>query len=335
MSDPILELLAAPPSPALSVDEDAVYAGGRRRLRRRALRRTGIGVVAVVGAAAVAFGALGADVDRRTLPAHPTPSISSSTYVSAPLLDGRYAVEVVPDAGPDQPNVIFHRIENGTRVRLAGSSATPDVVSLGTGSGADGVMLGTAPAAATMLQPVTERGHGGFSMDQQALPGTDYQAVALDFENPGDVDTYVDMVWVNAAGEVRDSTGSRLRGTKLSATDTFFVMDRVREMGVFTENGVMTKPLDEGPVTTLGHGERSEDGAWAWRVVTLLPAGARDVTYEWADADWTSGPAIFTDTGTGGSVAVENATARAGSGPRATTVSWTDAAGTRHTEPVT
>ena len=71
MSDPILELLAAPPSPSMSVDEDAVHAGGRRRLRRRDLRRTGIGVVGVVGAAAVAFAHPGLGPGRRSSAGRP------------------------------------------------------------------------------------------------------------------------------------------------------------------------------------------------------------------------------------------------------------------------
>lgn len=334
MSDPILDLLAAPPSPSLSVDENAVYAGGRRRLRRRTLRRTGIGAVGVVGAAAVAFGALGQGVDREALPAGPSPSTSSSTSVTATLLDGRYAVEVLPGAGQDQPNVIFHAIENGTKVRLAASSATSDVVSLGAGSGADGVMLGTAPAGATMLQPVTERG-GGLSLDQQPLPGTSYQAVALSFENPADVATYVDMVWVNAAGEVRDANGTRLPGTRLSATDTFFVLEQAGEMGVFTVDGARTKPLGQELTTTLGYGGKPEGGDWSWHSVTVLPDGSRDVSFEWADAEGRASDVTLRQVA-GKVVAWADASAPGTStGPRVTSVTWTDTEGTRHTEAAT
>ncbi|MEO6020053.1 MAG: hypothetical protein ABIP45_07365, partial [Knoellia sp.] len=150
MSDPVLDLLAAPPSPSMSVDENAVYAGGRRRLRRRALRRTGFGLGAAAAATAVAFAVVGSGVGGEALPAGPSPSASatSSQRVSASLFDGAWSVEVRPGAPADQPNVVFYKGSGATRHELAGSSADPTVISMGTGSGADGIMLGTAPASA-------------------------------------------------------------------------------------------------------------------------------------------------------------------------------------------
>jgi hypothetical protein len=50
MSDSLLELLATPPAPPMSVDELAVYAGGRARVRRRGWLRGGL-----AGATAVAL----------------------------------------------------------------------------------------------------------------------------------------------------------------------------------------------------------------------------------------------------------------------------------------
>ncbi|MFC7487689.1 hypothetical protein ACOCJ7_15890 [Knoellia sp. CPCC 206453] len=333
MSDPILELLAAPPNPSMTVDETAVYAGGRRRLRRRTLRRTAVGVVGVVGVAAIAFGALGTGIGNDALPAGPSPSASSSGRVSAELLDGRYAVEVIPGAGADQPNVIFSSITNGKRTQLAGSSASPDVVSLGTGSGADGVMLGTAPADLAKSLTVAD---GGIQQDEALLPGTDYKAYALEFDNPSDVETYRGTIWMDDTGSgiVRDAMGNRLPSTKLAGSDTFFVAREAKVIGVFTTDGGSTKPLPAGPAT-MGYGEKAKGGLWSWRSVTLLPTGARSIDFTWSGDEYHSevfveqlpeseGVAAFADGSAVGTSA----------GPIVTKVTWTDKAGTRHTESV-
>ncbi|EAQ00002.1 hypothetical protein JNB_07524 [Janibacter sp. HTCC2649] len=341
MSDPILELLAAPPNPSMVVDETAVYAGGRRRLRRRTLRRSAVGVVGVVGVAAIAFGALGTDFGTDALPAGPSPTASSSGRVSAELLDGRYAVEVIPGAGKDQPNVIFSSITNGKRTQLAGSSASSDVVSLGTGSGADGVMLGTAPAGATGLLTITRPSSGGIrpssggmTTDQQRLPGTDYQAIALDFEKVGDVSNYVDTIWMNTSGEVRDARGNRLPSTAIGTGETFFVAHDSGVMGVFNPGGGSTRPLSDGQTTTLGTGEKADGGPWAWRSVTLLPEGSKEVSFEWVNADSGAGD-VITKPIPGGVVAWAQASAPSTStGPTVRSVTWLDVVGTRHTEVV-
>ena len=189
MSDPILELLAAPPNPPMSVDEYAVHAGGRRRLRRRTLRRTGIGVVGVVGAAAIAFGTLGADVDNDALPAGPSPTSVVGSRASADVLDGRYAVEVVPNAPSGQPNVIFYAIKDGRRQQLAGSDASP-------GRRLDGDRRRRrrrhARARPPPPRPIPhhhpdDRGQWVASRwTGSRCPGTDFQAVAIDFETARD-----------------------------------------------------------------------------------------------------------------------------------------------------
>lgn len=338
MSDPILDLLAAPPSPSLSVDEDAVYAGGRRRLRRRTLRRIGFGLGAAVAATAVAFAAVGTGVGNETLPAGPSPT-TSTQRVSAPLFDGSYSVEVRPDASADHPNVIFYRGYGASRQELSGSDVDPSVISMGTGTGADGVMLGTAPASAANFLTLLKGGAAGYSTDEQLLLGTDYQAVALRFENPADTAKYVGTVWMNDKGDgvVRTAMGLELPSTKLADRDTFWVDRENAYMGVFLAdgNGGSTRPLSGAGSTTTGYGTKHDVAGWMWHSVTLLPAGARDVTYEWADADYRS--TVFTQTlpRSGEVVAFSDATAPASSqGPRVTSVTWTDKAGTRHTEAV-
>lgn len=338
MSDPILELLAAPPNPPMSVDEDAVHAGGRRRLRRRTLRRTGIGLVGVVGATAIAFSTLGSGVGGEALPAGPSPTIASGFRVSAELLEGRYAVEVVPDAPSGQPNVIFHSVTNGERQRLAGSDASPDVVSMGTGSGAEGVMLGTAPAVATAFLTIVRdgSGSGGQQWDDQPLPGTDYQAVALRFDDPKDVDSYVDTVWTNADGEVRSATGLLLPSVSIGGGDRFFVARDANVMGVFVADGSggSTRPLSKEATTTMGYGEKPDGGDWTWRSITLLPRGATDVSFT-SDAMTVVAGTTLTLTATGEVVTWSDTSSPGnGPGPRVTKVSWTDEAGTRHTDVV-
>ena len=336
MSDPILELLAAPPNPPMSVDEDAVLTGGRRRLRRRNLRRAGLGAGAAAAAAAVAFSVIGGTGGGTALPAGPSPTASTGLRVSAPVLDGRYAVEVVPGAPTDQPNVWFYSVTDGKEQRLAGSDASPDVVSLGTGSGAEGVMLGTAPADAATFLTVTRDGtKGGIQTDQQPLPGTDYQAVALKFDDPKEVDSYVDTIWLDPDGRVHSANGQVLPSTKIADGDTFFVARDSGVMGTFMADGSggSTRPLSGSATTTMGYGLKEDGGDWTWTSVTLLPAGATDVSFTWANAGSTDETATFSPEDM--TVAWASATAPgAGSGPSVTKVSWTDKDGIRHTDAV-
>lgn len=337
MSDPILELLAAPPAPVMAVDETAVHAGGRRRLRNRNLRRVGLGAGAAAAAAAIAFTALGSGLGGEALPAGPSTSVDAGRRVSAALFDGAWSVEVRPGVPADQPNILFFKGSGASRQQLAGSSADAGVVSLGTGSGAEGVMLGTAPADATAFLTVTRdgSGSGGQQWDQQPLPGTDYQAVALRFDDPKDVDSYVDTIWTNALGEVRSARGELLPSIPANDGDRFFLAREAGTMGVFMADGGggSTRPLSSGQSTTMGYGQKEDGGEWSWKSVTALPEGAKDVRFEWTNASRTT---EITQRSLGtAEVAFASASApAAGSGPLVTKVSWTDTAGTRHTEAV-
>ncbi|KRE42104.1 hypothetical protein [Knoellia sp. Soil729] len=338
MSDPILDLLAAPPTPSMSIDERSVHAGGRRRLRRRTMRRTGFGLGAAAAAAAVAFATIGTGVGGEALPAGPPTSSSSASdqRVSAALFDGAWSVEVRPGAPADQPNIVFYKGSGATRQQLAGSSASADVVSMGTGSGAEGVMLGTAPADADQFLTITRDGFkGGVSQDTQPLPGTDFQAVALKFDEPGQTENYVDTIWTNAADEVRSANGTMLPTVPIAGGDRFFISRESGVMGVFMAGGRggSTRPLSRKATTTMGYGERPDNGAWAWTSATLLPEGARDVSFTWAHAQ-THTKVTVKSLGTG-EVAYGQATAPGtDSGPLVTKVTWTDKAGTRHTDAV-
>lgn len=337
MSDPVLELLAAPPSPSMSIDENAVYAGGRRRVRRRALRRTGFGLGAAAAATAVAFALVGPGVGGDALPAdRPSQVEGAGKAVSALVLDGHYAVEVIPGAPADQPNVKFYSVKDGKRSLLAGSSADATVVSLGTGSGAEGVMLGTAPADLAKSLTIAPGAKGGSQQDEAPLPGTDYKAYALKFDNPADVETYQGTIWMGDTDSavVRDAMGNRLPSTKIGATDTFF-MDRANKvMGVFTPDGGSTKPLADDPVQTLQYGQKPDGYAWSMTTVALLPLGVTDASFTWTGAIKEGGVSTISDPALNASIAWGSVSGSStGSGPSVTKVTWTDRAGTRHTEP--
>jgi hypothetical protein len=255
--------------------------------------------------------------------------------VSAALFNGAWSVEVRPGVPDYQPNVVFYKGSGASRQQLAGSSADPSVVSLGTGSGAEGVMLGTAPANLAKSLTIADA-KGGVQQDEALLPGTDYKAYALKFDNPSDVETYRGTIWMDDTGSgiVRDAMGNRLPSTKLAGTDTFFVAREANVIGVFTTGGGSTKPLPAGPAT-MGYGQKDKGGLWSWRSVTLLPTGARSIDFTWSGDEYHS--EVFVEQLPGGEGVVAFADGSAvgtSTGPTVTKVTWTDKAGTRHTEAV-
>lgn len=277
--DDIHDLLVRADAPEMHFDLDGAVRQGKRV---RAVRRVAVaaGALAAVGAVALAFGALGSSIGNEALPAGPSPSVTTTGRVSAELLDGRYAVEVIPDATTNQPNVIFYRVDGGERTQLAGSSAAPTVVSVGTGSGAAGVMLGTAPATATAFLTATTNG-GGWTTDFAPLPGTDFQALAIRFDTPSEVDGYVTTYWLDESGRVHSGVGTILPSAAIPGTKQRVFADREnRQMGSIGSGGGSLSPLTREP--WLSTGEKSEIDGWKWRTTVLLPRGAHDVTYNWA-----------------------------------------------------
>jgi hypothetical protein len=331
MSDPqgyddIHDLLVRSEAPDMRFDLDGAVRQGKRV---RAVRRVAVAVggLAAVGAAAVAFGALGPSIGNDALPAGPSPSVTTTGRVSAELLDGRYAVEVIPGAGTDQPNVIFYKVDGAKRTRLAGSSAAPDVVSVGTGSGADGVMLGTAPATATGFMTATTDVKGGLTTDAAPLPGTDFQALAIRFDTAAEVDRYVTTYWLDESGSVHSGAGTILPSAAIpGAQERLFVDRENRQMGSIGSGGGSLTPLTRDP--WLGTGEKSEIDGWTWRTTVLLPRGAHDVSYHWASGATPGKVTVLPLDGE--SVAVTGtATAPAAStGPTLDRVDYTDEAGT-------
>ena len=198
-------------------------------------------------------------------------------------------------------------------------------------------MLGTAPADATAFLTVTraDSGLGAQHWDQQPLPGTEYQAVALQFDDPKNVDAYVDTIWTNSLGEVHSARGELLPSVPTNDGDQFFLAREAGTMGVFMADGSggSTRPLTSGDSTTMGYGTKVDGADWAWNSVTVLPEGARAVGFEWAHAARTTQVTVRS-LGTA-EVAFASASAPgSGPSPTVTKVSWTDKAGTRHTDTV-
>ena len=335
MSDPILDLLAAPPSPPLSVDEDAVRVGGRRRLRRRAVGRA-VGVSGLLAASALAVATLGSGLGNRPLPpAGGSSTTQSTTVTSAELFDGAYAVEIVPGVASGPSTVNFYTVVQGKRTRVDTARASADGVVMR--SAGDGVLLGVAPARMSRSLSISPDAKDGSQGDQAALLGTDYQAVALKFDRPDDVATYKDTVWMDATGPsaVRDSRGTEVPSVALTATDTFFIAREAKTMGVFTADGGSLKPIPTGSgSTTFGYGQKEGDVPWQWRTVTVLPKGARSIDFTWSRTDAHSPVSLHTLPGTGEVVATADATSTGELSPLVTRVSWTDSAGRDHTDKV-
>ena len=104
MSDPLLELLAAPPAPSMTVDEVAIHRGGRRRVRRQRAMRVAVAAVVVCGIGCVAW--VAGPRAQTTAPAATPPSRA----VTASLLDGPVAQIA------SSPTAVPLRLSDGARV---------------------------------------------------------------------------------------------------------------------------------------------------------------------------------------------------------------------------
>lgn len=120
MSDAILELLSAPPTPDLSVDVDAILTAGRRRARRRDLARV-LAVAAVTLALATAGLAIATRPGLVTLPAdHPTTTAPSSPTQGASASPSTSA-PASPSPSPSASASVLGPTANGTPSVAAGT----------------------------------------------------------------------------------------------------------------------------------------------------------------------------------------------------------------------
>ena len=289
--DDIHDLLVRADAPKMHFDLERAVREGRRVRTRRRVAFAG-GACAAVAAAAVAFSTIGPGLDHDPLPAGPSPSASTSGRTSADLLDGRYAVEVVSGATNDQPNVILYSVRDGKRTQLAGTRAAPPVVSVGrTEADANGVMLGVAPARATHFDVVAGGAQGGISVDRQPLPGTEFQAIAIEFANATEASKYNDVIWQDDKGIVRDSGAGPVVSALIPGTrDRAYADGDLRRMGVFSDEGGVAGPLFDLPETVgvVQRGKRDEaTNTWTWRAtIALLTTSSPDPDL---DLTWSAG----------------------------------------------
>ena len=207
MSDPIIDLLSAPPVPTMHVDEDVIRVGGLRRVRRRRLIRGASTGLAVVAAAAAVWVALPQAATRDLAPAGS--AIATRHTMSA--LDKTVAGIV------SSPSAVPLKLDDGTRVwidagtldqkghmRLAARSTSGE--SLGAGSKAtepvgrpynvpidwtrtllpDRLLVwGVDLEGTTDFKPDLNSGATVVSTATAVIPGTHSMVYVLDVRAPG------------------------------------------------------------------------------------------------------------------------------------------------------
>ncbi|PRY60223.1 hypothetical protein BCF74_1079 [Knoellia remsis] len=280
------------------------------------------------------FAVVGPGVRDETLPAGPSPTASASKQVSATVFDGAYAVEVTQSADAGPADVAFYRIDGSARVRVGEARVQPNVVALQAIPGT-GVLLGTAPDTLSKSIVHAPESTSGMETDTAVLPGTDYEVLAVRFEDPTEASTYVDTLWMDGEGVVRDAAGVTANSVRIDDQDTFFLGGRSQVVGVFTPDNAVLQQRGTDAATTLGIGKSMPQGSNSWRSYTLLTEGARDVKLTWQNADYQSDVVLKNLPGPLGTVAMADGVSEGGGDwPTVTQLSWTDPDGTRHTQPV-
>ncbi|KGN33944.1 hypothetical protein N802_07370 [Knoellia sinensis KCTC 19936] len=337
--DEIRDLLVRAPAPHLHYDLDATLSTGRRVRRRRRLAMGG-GAAVVLAAGAIGFAAVGPLPDRSVLPGASDVS-TAGDRVTSRVLSSRYAVELDRAAKPGQDDVTLFRVDdNWKNVRLSATRSTPDGVSLVRAAGSDTVMIGTAPARAASLMVVTDGVVELPYLDKVPLPGTDQQAIGVEFRDAATADAYRDVVWTDGSGAF-NAKGQPLTSAWLPASEsTLLLYPDQRLMADLRPNGGQVEKYAPGSTPWLGLDLDSR----ATRLQFLSAAfalpntgrAATDVTVTWntgattpatvvgrPGAEWT-----FVHTTRERSQSVVDGEIHP------TAVEWTDASGTRHTEAV-
>lgn len=206
MSDPIIDLLAAPPVPAMYVEEDAIRVGGLRRVRRRRLiRGSGTGLAVAAAAAAVWVGLPRATeglvpAARGVLPARSMSALdqkvagiaSSPTAVRLTLADGP---RVWIDAGVlSQKGHMRLAVRSATGESLAAGSKATEPVGAPYHVPMDWsrtllpdrlLVWGVDLEGTTDIQPDLNSGAAVASTTTALIPGTHSMVYVLDVRAPG------------------------------------------------------------------------------------------------------------------------------------------------------
>lgn len=271
-------------------DPAALTAAGGRALRRRRLAAAS-GATAAVLALAVG-GYVVQDAFSRN--ATPAPPLGTTSTTSAPLapevtaimepLNAQFGAGTGPSTipGPTHFAVTWQRTptstdqdltystvgDDDTLTPLGGSSTvglSPDAVTWGSGDGMQAI-VGVLPAAATHLtvvQPRNDAGGHGSVYARAPLTGSPWQAFAVGFQDPKDVDSIVDILWMGIDQMVHDKSGEVVPSVTVGKRDrrVLYVSQSADTMGTFSGSGSDASvwlSSSQHPVLSMGRGK---DGA--------------------------------------------------------------------------
>lgn len=286
-------------------DPAALTAAGGRALRRRRFA-VASGATAVVLALAVG-GFVAQDAFSRN--ATPAPPMGTTATTAAPLapevtaimepLNASFGTGTVPSEipGPNHFAVTWQRTpapggqdltfstvgDNDALTAIGGSSTvglSTDAVTWGTGGGIQAI-VGVLPAAAarfTVVQPYAADGDHASISDRAPMVGSPWQAFAVAFQNPKDIDSIVDILWMSHDAVVHDKSGAIVPSVTLTDRDhrTLYVSDAADTMGTFSGSGgdaSMWLSTAEHPVLSIGRGADKDspmDGFFGM----LVPSGS-------------------------------------------------------------
>jgi hypothetical protein len=279
-----------------SFDPATIIGEGTRVVRRRRLRR-GLGAVAAVTVLALlATGsALWHGGRDDSAPVPPAQRTVLGAVVSATLSKDGANLNGTDVPGPDRLAVEldtgtgelrFSAVSgDGARTVLGGSSVSgvPQGATWGTGTGVENVWVGVVPKGATNLMPVGEipaAGGGGATQDQAPLAGTDFDAFAIWFEKPADLEGLTTLLWQDSAGRVQAADSSPVGSVAFTdhsgSRVTVFVSEEGNTLGVIDATGSARVALHgegQGTVPDLQAGSGSGP-TFVGTVVALLPKGS-------------------------------------------------------------
>ncbi|KGN39624.1 hypothetical protein [Knoellia subterranea] len=337
----VRDLLTATPTPDLRYDVNATLRTGHRVRTRRRLAAAGGGVVAagIVAATLALSGVLPTD---DALPSGRNDSQVAGRS-SVELLDYRYAVEVQPSAD-GQVSVTSYSVDAGKRTKLDSWSARRGVVSLAPKDVTDGIRFAVAPARGRTFMAI---GPSGLIPALQGvavpLPDTDLQAVAFQGAAnlpPGLSGEVQDVIWTDELGAY-DQDGAAVPSVVDPLTgEMTFVDPKTRLFMVQRPNGSSGSDYPEGstPWAADDMDSRTNDiqvlsGTFA---IPTKGGAATDLIVTWNIGDTTPGTPVAPNSGEW--TFLRTARSQPPTAPKGavhpTAVQWTDASGTRHTEPV-
>jgi hypothetical protein len=342
MSDPVLELLREPVAPHMSVDEDAVYAGGRRRVRRRAIQR-GVAGVAAAGVVAFAVTAWWPDGSSHTAR---LPAGTLSVPNPAPT-DTRWSTQLGL-SNADEPSVVTVQLaaqDMSLRVYVGRDSTAigPQIATIAAITPIEPHVVRTASDQwFVILSPLTVRNVSaqaeglGLTSSAHELTELGLRVEVAHTEKPATVDRLAPLTWLSGQGRYVSSTGEVAdRGSLGMPTETLtaYVFEELGIYGVaWSDRAVTTsRSFWADGVPVISYGVPAQNGRPAgWQVTVFLPLGTENLSLTTApgtsqDAraySYLKGYLVVSTTISGGS----------STGAPVSEISWTDSSGVDHVQ---